>query len=120
MTILTGIIYPLLITLIAQGLFAGKASGSLITQNDKVIGSALIGQKFTSSKYFWPRPSAVDYNPLPSSGSNLGPTSADLKAKVQSQRDSLMAANPGKDQIPSDLLFASASGLDPDISPEAA
>ena len=120
MTILTGIIYPLLITLIAQTLFTNKANGSLISQNGKVVGSTLIGQKFTSDKYFWPRPSAVDYNPLPSSGSNLGPTSADLKAKVQSQRDSLMAANPGARSIPSDLIFASGSGLDPDISPEAA
>jgi K+-transporting ATPase ATPase C chain len=120
MTVLTGIIYPLVITLIGQGLFPSKANGSLIIRDNKVIGSNLIGQKFASNKYFWPRPSAVDYNPLPSGATNLGPTSADLAAKVSERRGLLLAANPGSYTIPSDLVFASASGLDPNISPQAA
>jgi K+-transporting ATPase ATPase C chain len=78
-TIVTGLIYPLFITLISIIVFPGKASGSMIEKDGKVIGSELIGQKFESDKYFWSRPSAIDYNPMPSGGSNLGPTSAALK-----------------------------------------
>jgi len=120
MTIITGIAYPLLITILGQALFPEKANGSLIRVNDRYIGSELIGQKFTSDKYFWPRPSVVDYNPLPSGGSNLGPTSAALRDSVAARRGTLEHANFGSSQIPIDLLFASGSGLDPDITPEAA
>lgn len=120
MTIITGIIYPLFITLIAQGLFPGRANGSIIMENGKPIGSKLIGQNFTSDKYFWSRPSAVDYNPLPSGASNLGPTSAILRERMEQRRNILMATNPSVVLLPSDLIFESGSGLDPDISPEAA
>ena len=120
MTVLTGIIYPLVITLIGQGLYPSKANGSLIIRDNKVIGSNLIGQKFASDKYFWPRPSAIDYNPLPSGATNLGPTSADLAAKVAERRGFLLATNPDSSGVPPDLLFASASGLDPDVTPQAA
>jgi potassium-transporting ATPase KdpC subunit len=120
MTIITGIAYPLLITILGQIFFPNKANGSLINKDGSIIGSELIGQKFTSDKYFWPRPSAIDYNPLPSGGSNLGPTSAALKDLVVSRKDAIERANPGSFDVPIDLLFASGSGLDPDISPEAA
>ena len=120
MTILTGIVYPLLITGLAQMFFSDKANGSLILFRGRIVGSALIGQKFVSERYFWPRPSAIDYNPLPSGGSNLGPTSTDLFAKVSERRKSMEGANPESGTVPSDLLFASGSGLDPHITLEAA
>jgi potassium-transporting ATPase KdpC subunit len=91
----------------------------LVIRGNQIVGSTLIGQKFESERYFWPRPSAVAYNPLPSGGSNLGPTSAALAKEVEERRKSLVA----KDQehtIPSELLFASGSGLDPHITPEGA
>jgi K+-transporting ATPase ATPase C chain len=121
LTLLTGIVYPLVVTGIAQLFFPRQAQGSLVSVGGKVVGSSLIGQKFTDPRYFQPRPSAVDYNPLPSGGSNLGPTSAQLKAQVVLLQDSLAVAN-GKPaaEIPPDLLFASGSGLDPHISPKAA
>jgi potassium-transporting ATPase KdpC subunit len=120
MSVITGIFYPLLITVLGQAIFPNKAKGSLIRADGKTVGSALLGQKFTSDKYFWPRPSAIEYNPLPSSGSNLGPTSAVLRDSVMARNESLEKANPGSGQVPIDLLFTSGSGLDPDISPEAA
>jgi potassium-transporting ATPase KdpC subunit len=120
MTVITGVIYPLLITLFGQALFPVKANGSLIKVDGKIVGSELLGQKFASDKYFWPRPSAIDYNPLPSGGSNLGPTSAALRDSVAVRRYALERTNSGSFQIPIDLLFASGSGLDPDITPEAA
>lgn len=120
MTLITGLIYPLLVTGIAKVCFAHKAEGSLITKNGVVVGSELIGQKFSEPKYFWPRPSAIDYNPLPSGGSNLGPTSADLKAAIDRRRLQLQTANGQSQEIPINLLCASGSGLDPHISPEAA
>lgn len=122
MTIITGITYPIFVTVIAQIAFRDKANGSLITKNGKIIGSRLIGQNFNNSRYFWPRPSSCDYNPLQSAGSNLGPTSEKLKVLVEKRRASFIKANGIKDsiQIPSEMLFASGSGLDPDISPEAA
>jgi potassium-transporting ATPase KdpC subunit len=120
LSIVTGLAYPLFITLMGQALFPGKANGSFFEVNGKVVGSTLMGQKFTEDNYFWPRPSAVDYNPLPSSGSNLGPTSAALKDSVTARREFLLKSNPNSGRIPKDLLLASASGLDPDISPEAA
>lgn len=122
MLLLLGLIYPLFITGIVHLLMPMKAGGSLITSNGKIIGSKLVGQKFESDKYFWPRPSAVDYNPLPSGGSNLGPTSAVLKNLVKERKDVLIKMHEGMhaSQVPSELLFASGSGLDPHISVRAA
>jgi len=122
LTVLTGILYPVTITLAANVLFPAQANGSLIVRDGQVIGSALIGQPFTSERYFWPRPSAIDYNPLPSGGSNLGPTSAALQAKVLERAAAIRQANRLAEDaaIPTDLLFASGSGLDPHISPDAA
>lgn len=121
LTVLAGIAYPLAITVISQLAFPHMAQGSLVHVNGREVGSALIGQKFTDSRYFWPRPSALDYNPLPSGGSNLGPISAQLKAQVDQRRDTLaLAMGKSADDIPRDLLFASGSGLDPHISPPAA
>jgi potassium-transporting ATPase KdpC subunit len=122
MTILTGVIYPFFITGVAQLAFPAKANGSLIKENDKIIGSELIGQKFDSSKYFWSRPSAIDYNPISSGASNFGPTSDKLKKQVEERRKLFATNNSLSDTstIPKEMLFASASGLDPHISPEAA
>jgi len=122
MTLLTGAIYPLLITGIAQLFFKDMANGGLETLNEKVVGANLIGQKFSSDKYFWGRPSFVDYNPLPSGGSNLGPTSAVLKKTVAERKAMIIKAHgiAANAKIPAELLFASGSGLDPHISPEAA
>jgi K+-transporting ATPase ATPase C chain len=122
MTILTGIIYPFFMTGVAQLIFPSKANGSLITKNGKIVGSELIGQKFDSSIYFWSRPSAIDYNPMPSGASNLGPTSEKLKEQVKERRLLFATSNTIADTsvIPTEMLFASASGLDPHISPEAA
>ena len=121
MTVLLGIAYPILVTLGGQALFPKQSSGGFVSRGGLIVGASLIGQKFESDRYFWSRPSAVDNNPLPSGGSNLGPTSADLKKSVDDRSQKLRAANPeGGDVIPQDLLFASASGLDPHISPEAA
>ena len=121
LTALTGIVYPLAITGISKLFFPEKAEGSLIDIHGREVGSSLIGQKFTDPRYFWPRPSTVDYNPLPSGGSNLGPISATLKSQVDQRRDALASAlRKSADDIPRDLLFASGSGLDPHISPQAA
>jgi K+-transporting ATPase ATPase C chain len=122
MTLLTGIIYPLLMTGIAQVLFPAKANGSLIKIDGKLIGSELIGQKFDSSIYFWSRPSAVDYNPIPSGASNFGPTSEKLKEQVSDRSKLFVSKNMITDTttIPKEMLFASASGLDPHISPYTA
>ena len=121
-TVLCGVIYPLLITGIAQSVFPGKANGSMIVVDNKVVGSELIGQKFDSTSYFQSRPSAVDYNPLPSGGSNLGPTSEKLKEQVLVRTEQWTKSNPAAsaEKIPSEMLFASASGLDPHVSPKAA
>jgi K+-transporting ATPase ATPase C chain len=122
MTILTGIIYPLFITVVAKVAFRNQANGSLVTKNGKIIGSKLIGQKFDSSIYFWSRPSATDYNTLPSGGSNLGPTSLKLKKQIDSTKAKFIAENMIKDSlaVPVEMITSSASGLDPHISPEAA
>jgi potassium-transporting ATPase KdpC subunit len=122
MTILTGILYPSLMTGIAQLTFKSKANGSLLMKDGKIIGSELIGQKFDSSIYFWSRPSAIDYNPIPSCGSNLGPTSDKLKKQITERRLVFATNNTiaDTDLIPKEMVFASASGLDPHISPEAA
>lgn len=122
MTILTGLIYPILITLIGYFMFFDRSTGSLLTIDGNVRGSKLIAQKFTSDRYFWARPSAIDYNPLPSGGSNLGPISSKLKKQVEERRKKLSINSSNIDPllIPADLLFASGSGLDPHITPEAA
>jgi len=121
-TILTGIIYPLVVTGIVQLVFPAKANGSLIVKDGRTIGSELIGQQFTSNTYFTGRPSITLYNPLPSSGSNLGLTNRKLKDQVDIRKQQFIAFNQLNSLavIPSEMLFASASGLDPHISPEAA
>jgi K+-transporting ATPase ATPase C chain len=122
MTVLTGIIYPLVMTVIAQLSFPSKANGSLIFEDGKVLGSVLIGQKFDSSIYFWSRPSVIGYNPVPSGASNYGPTSDTLKKQVTARRALFAKINSITDEatIPKEMIFASASGLDPHISPQAA
>jgi len=122
LTLLTGVAYPLAVTAAAQAIFPAQANGSLVRVGGQVVGSALIGQANADPRYFWPRPSAIDYNPLPSGGSNQGPTSAALQQAVAARAAQLRAAHhlPASTPLPADLLFASGSGLDPDISPEAA
>ncbi len=121
-TVLTGIIYPLFITGIAQVLFPEKANGSLLVRNSQVVGSKLIGQQFDSVIYFTSRPSVILYNPLPSGGSNYGLTNIKLKEIVAARRHTFCSFNQldSLTAIPSEMLFASASGLDPHISPQAA
>jgi K+-transporting ATPase ATPase C chain len=124
LTVVTGFIYPFVITGLAQAFFSQQANGSLITKNGKVVGSTLIGQQFSDPKYFWGRLSATSpdpYNAAASGGSNLGPTNPALIQEVQRRIDALKAADPGNTQpIPVDLVTSSGSGLDPDISPAAA
>ena len=121
-TLLTGIIYPLLITGIAQIIFPSKANGSLIIRGGQKVGSELIGQHFNSPLYFSSRPSAVSYNPLPSGGSNFGLTNIKLKTNADSCKKQFITFNQlnSRTEIPSEMIFASASGLDPHISPGAA
>ena len=114
LTLLTGILYPLAMTGVAQLLFPKQANGSRIVENGKLIGSDLLVQKFESPRYFWPRPSAADYATVASGASNKGPTSTDLKKSIDERREKF-----GND-APVDLLTASGSGLDPHISPESA
>ena len=123
-TAVTGVAYPVLVTVIAQLAFPHRANGSLIVKGGKAVGSTLIGQPFDDPKYFWSRPSATSpfgYNAGASAGSNLSPTNADLIKTVQGRVDALRAADPGNAApVPVDLVTASGSGLDPDISPAAA
>jgi len=121
-TVLTGLIYPLMITGIAQAFFKEKANGSLVTKDGKVYGSKLIGQQFADSGYFWSRPSAVAYGTMPAGGSNLGPTSSILRKQVKERRAAFISANylDEKTAVPSEMLFASGSGLDPHISTQSA
>jgi K+-transporting ATPase ATPase C chain len=130
-TIIAGMLYPLVMTLLFQGLFPAQANGSLVERDGKVVGSSLLAQQFQTNKYFWSRPSANSYgvtaafagNSLnASSGSNLGPTSAQLQTNLDGNLKSERDANKvsADTPVPADLVFASASGLDPEISPEAA
>jgi K+-transporting ATPase ATPase C chain len=123
LSVLTGLAYPVAITLLAQGLLPGPANGSLIVRGGKVVGSRLIGQSFDEPRYFWGRLSATTppYNASASSASNLGPLNPDLVKEVKGRVDALQAADPGnKALIPIDLVTSSASGLDPHISLGAA
>jgi K+-transporting ATPase ATPase C chain len=124
MTVVTGVVYPAMVTVIAQSLFHHQAEGSLIELDGKTVGSELIGQPFSDPRYFWGRLSATmpyPYNAAASGGSNFGPTSPGLKEAIQARVDALKAVDPDNNQpIPVDLATASGSGLDPHISPAAA
>ncbi len=121
-TIVTGILYPVVVTVIAQTAFHNQANGSLIVRNGTVVGSELIAQQFQTDKYFWPRPSAGSYATVPSGASNLGPTSAALQSNVLANAAAFRTGNklPADAPVPADMVFTSASGLDPHISPAAA
>jgi K+-transporting ATPase ATPase C chain len=124
MSAILGVLYPLAATGLSQWLFPAQANGSLVTKGGRAVGSSLIGQSFTASKYFWGRPSAtapMANNGASSAGSNLGPTNPALTDAVKQRIDALRAADPGNGApVPVDLVTASGSGLDPEISPAAA
>jgi K+-transporting ATPase ATPase C chain len=126
-SIVAGVLYPVVMTIVAQVAFHSQANGSLVEQDGKIIGSALLAQQFQGTNYFWPRPSACSYGTGPSgisasSGSNLGPTSAPLHTNVVNNIAAFLSGNnlPTNTVVPADMVYASASGLDPHISPEAA
>ncbi len=121
-TVVAGILYPLTLTVFAQLVFRDQANGSLVERDGKIVGSALLAQQFQGDKYFWPRPSAATYGTMPSGASNYGPTSANLQKNVDSNLAALRTAHklPADAPVPADLVFASASGVDPHISPEGA
>lgn len=121
-TILLGLVYPLAVTVLANIFFPVQANGSLITENNRIIGSTLIGQNFVSDKYFQARPSAVNYATLDAGGSNLGPSNDNLIVKIKTNTYTFTWKNylpPGM-SVPSEMVMASGSGLDPHISPQAA
>jgi len=122
LTVLTGVLYPLIVTAIAQVAFKDQANGSLIQKNGQIVGSEFLAQQFTGDKYFWPRPSAGGYATVPSGASNLGPTSQKLSDAVATNAAAFRAAHklPADAPVPADMVFASGSGLDPHISPAAA
>jgi K+-transporting ATPase ATPase C chain len=123
MTLLTGVAYPLAVTLLAQALFPGPAAGSVVTRDGTALGSALVGQPFSKPEYFWGRLSAtgpVPYNAAASSGSNFGPRHPDLAKNAKDRIDALKSADPTVESVPVDLATASGSGLDPHVSPAAA
>jgi len=118
LTIITGILYPLAVTGAAQAMFHNKANGSLIERNGKVIGSEIIGQNFSKPEYFHPRPSQNSYDAANSGGSNLGPTNPALADRLKKDGEAFRKDNPGfSGPLPADAITASASGLDPEISP---
>jgi K+-transporting ATPase ATPase C chain len=126
-TVVTGILYPLAMTVLFQLAFPRQANGSLIERDGKLVGSELMAQQFTGAKYFWPRPSAATYGTGPTglnagSGSNFGPTSAQLQTNVRANAKALRDASKlaADAPVPADLVYASASGVDPHISPEGA
>jgi K+-transporting ATPase ATPase C chain len=126
-TLVTGVAYSVVITAIAQLMFKDQANGSLVVRDGKIIGSALLAQQFQGTNYFWPRPSACTYGTsasgiVASSGSNLGPTSGALQTNVMNNVAAFISGNnlPTNTVVPADMAFASASGLDPHISPESA
>jgi potassium-transporting ATPase KdpC subunit len=122
LTFVTGVVYPAVVTAVAQVAFPNQANGSMIVVNGQTLGSSLIGQAFSEPKYFWGRPSAAGadgYDASASAGSQLGPTSKDLIDRITAEVDRLREANGGG-PVPVDLVTTSASGLDPDISPAAA
>ncbi|MBP1640672.1 MAG: potassium-transporting ATPase, subunit [Bacteroidetes bacterium] len=121
-TLLTGLIYPLMITGIAQVVFPRQSNGSIVSIGQKACGSELLGQAFKSNSYFWSRPSACGYATLPSGASNWGPTSDTLRKTIEKRRESFIIANrlPLNTVVPNEMMTASGSGLDPHISPESA
>ena len=126
LTLLTGVVYPLVVTLAAKTVFPRQARGSVITVDGKIVGSELLAQRFGGANYFWPRPSAGDdgtnYATVASAASNKGPTASDLKSNVTDRATSFRIAHglASDAPVPSEMLFASGSGLDPHISPETA
>jgi K+-transporting ATPase ATPase C chain len=124
LTVLTGFLYPLVVTAVAQLLFPAQAAGSIVTRDGHAVGSRLIGQSFSDPKYFWSRPSATTpqpYNGTASTGSNLGPLNPALRDAIKPRVAALRAADPGNSApVPIDLVTASGSGLDPEISVAAA
>ena len=126
-SVVAGVLYTAVMTVFAQAVFHDQANGSLVMKDGKIIGSTFLAQQFQGSNYFWPRPSACSYGTGPtgisaSSGSNLGPTSGTLQTNVQNNIAAFISGNnlPTNTVVPADMVFASASGLDPHISPEAA
>ena len=121
-TLMTGLAYPLLVTGIAQTFFRERANVSLEIRKGKITGSSLLAQKFESRRYFWPRPSASDFGTVPSGASNLGPTSQALQSNVLARAEAFRNAQamPGDTVTPADMVFQSASGVDPHITPESA
>ncbi|HEX8343003.1 MAG TPA: potassium-transporting ATPase subunit KdpC [Tepidisphaeraceae bacterium] len=121
LSVLTGVIYPAVVTAVARAAFADKAAGSVVMRDGRAIGSELIAQPFTDAKYFWPRPSAANYDAAAGSGSNLGPNHPALAEAVKGRIAALRAADPDNAApVPTDLVTASASGLDPHVSYAAA